>query len=571
MKKEVKGKNSKIVMDYVKPITIGKKTACEDTKLTCERFLKDLNNQDYDFCVKDAEFVIQLIEKVFVHVKGDRFFKKPFLLEPWEKFIIYNLLGFYHKNTRKRRFRESLVFIPRKNGKTPFVAALAWALAILGRLSASTVYIVANSLKQALESFYIIHKNIQFMGEVENFRVLDNNSEHSISRSFHSEEGEEVGSMRIEALASNPENQDGFNAPIVIADEMHAYKNSNNYIVMKQATAAYENGLVLGITTAGTNMSSFCYSHLTYCKKVLRGEVKDEQIFIFIANADNKDDYTNPVEHEKANPNYGVTIQPEEIMAEAMQAQNNPATRDRFLNKRLNIYTNALNAYFDVAEAQKSNSGYKWTLEELSKLPISWYGGADLSKMYDLTAAALHGRYNDVDVSISHGFIPIVEAQRKADEDNIPFFWWHEENWLTMTNTVVVDYEEVVKWFLQMQKKGFKIKNISFDKYNSRDFYFSMKTHKFKMRVQDQAYWKLSEAFREIERKIKSEKYYYLNNKAFEYCLANVRALEDSAERVRFEKTDDNFRIDLFTADVIACKGMLEDIEKSKKMEGWLD
>ena len=73
-----------------------------------------------------------------------------------------------------------------------------------------------------------------------------------------------------------------------------------------------------------------------------------------------------------------------------------PQLRSEYLNKTLNIFTNALNAYFDIEEFRASDHQYEWTLEELSRLPIVWYGGADLSKLHDLTAGALYGTYKAV-------------------------------------------------------------------------------------------------------------------------------------------------------------------------------
>src|SRR5699024_4694444 len=153
--------------------------------------------------------------------------------------------------------------------------------------------------------------------------------------------------------------------------------------------------------------------------------------FIFICKADNPENYTDPVEWEKANPNYGVTIRPEDMEAEALQAANDPASRNDFLNKSLNIYTDVASAYFDVNEVQASDEAYSWTLEDLLKMPIVWTGGADLSIMHDLTAGALYGETEvagkKVSITITHGFMPITQAQKKASEDEIPFFWWQEQ------------------------------------------------------------------------------------------------------------------------------------------------
>lgn len=558
----------KEVKKYARDIVSGEIIANEDRVLAAKRFLKDLDNTAYEMRTRDADFVIKIIEATFVHIKGPAR-GKAFLLEPWEKFICYNVAGFYIAGTEERRFKEAFIFLPRKNSKTFFASALAWALSLLERQYFSVLYIIATKLDRAMEAFENIRENIEYMGESKNFKILNNNAEHSISRTFYDENENKSGALRIQALAADAKRADGLNANIIILDEMHAYKNANEYYVYKQAMKAYVNKLLIGITTAGSDMNSFCYQRLQYCKEVMRGTKVDEEYFIFICQADNPDDYTNPVEHEKANPNYGVTIREKDILNEALQAQNDPTGRDEFLNKSLNIYTNALNTYFDIFQAQESDKQFSWTLEELVHLPIKWYGGADLSKMYDLTGTALHGRYKNTDICISHGFMPVTAAHLKAEEDQIPFFWWEEQDWLTLCNSDVIEYEDVLKWFLQMRKIGFDIKWVGYDRRYSREFVLKMKKSGFKMRDQSQRYVEKTEAFREIEKKLKKGEFYYLHNKAFEYCLSNVKAIEDSDEFVRFEKVQPTYRIDLFDADVIACKQMLIDLEKTQKQGKW--
>lgn len=575
-------KNLEVVLNYAKDIISGKRVACKELIQAAKRFLKDLDDDRYELKAKDAEFCIGIIEKTFVHIKGVMK-GKPFILEDWEKFIVYNVAAIYLKGTDERKYKEAFIFLPRKNSKTFFASALSWALSLLERNYYSVLYIIATKLDRALEAFNNILENLEAMGEKQNFRILDNNSEHSINRSFYDAEGNKTGALKIQALASDAKKADGLNANIIILDEIHAYKNANEYFVYKQAMKAYINKLLIGITTAGSNMNSFCYQRLQYCQKILNGEIEDEQYFIFITKADDPDDYTNPIEHEKANPNYNVTIRPVDIMADALQAQNDPAARDEFLNKSLNIYTNTMSAYFSMSEVQVSNEeaekelrsllnipeDQKVPLEALAKLPVQWFGGADLSKMFDLTGACIYGRYQDIDITITHGFIPITQAKAKAEEDNIPFYWWKDQHWLTMTNSELVDYEEVVKWFKSMREKGFKIKSVAFDKYNSRDFVRSMEKQKFKMDEAGQQFWKKSEAFREIERSIKKKKFTYLSNKAFEYCISNVKANEDAEERIRFEKVSDNFRIDLFDATVVAVKQAIIVRDKTTKINTW--
>lgn len=571
--KDKKPKNYAIVLGYARSIVDGRKIACKETRQMCERFLRDLENPDYDFRTRDPEFVIQIIEKTFVHQKGEDMQGRPlrgrpFLLEPWQKFVIYNLLGFYHKGTELRRFKEAFIMLARKNGKTPFVSALSWGLGLLERESGAEIVIVGALLKQALQSFNFLLYNIRQMGEEKNFRILDNNQEHSI----YGELGD--GYMRIETIAGNSDRMDSLNTLIQILDELHLYKSASQYNTIKESGKAYRNSLCIGITTAGDDMTSFCYQRKKYCQKILDGTVKDEQYFVFIAKADvdeNGDvDYTNPIEHEKANPNYNVSVSGNELLNDAMQAQNDPQQRKSFLAKSLNVYTSAMKAYFNVDEFRTSDRKYNWTLEELAKLPIEWYGGADLAKLHDLCGAALYGTYGDVDIAITHAFFPIVAAHTKADEDNIPLFGWQDNGWLTMTNTPITDHQTVVRWFLDMKKKGFNIKQVGFDRKFGREFFLEMKRSGFRIEDTPQLYHYKSEGFRRIEAQVKAGNFYYLHSDAYEYCVQNVRAIEQVDDAVKYEKVMPNQRIDLFDASVFACMQMLKNLGKSGTAKRWL-
>ncbi len=469
-----------------------------------------------------------------------------------------------------RRFKEAFIMLGRKNGKTPFMSALAWGLGLLERKSGAEIVIVGALLKQALQSFNFLKYNLEHMGEIENFRVLDNNQEHSISGDLGD------GYLRIETIAGNSDRMDSLNTLIQILDELHLYKSAKQYNTIRESGKAYRNKLCIGITTAGDNMNSFCYNRMVYCQKILNQTVEDDQLFIFIAKADEDPDtgevdYTNPAEHEKANPNYNVSVSGQELMNDAIEAQNDPQQRKAFLAKSLNIYTSAMKAYFNIDEFKSSDKKYNWTLEELAKLKIDWFGGCDLSKRFDLSAACLYGTYGDVDIAITHGFFPIVAAHEKAEEDNIPLFGWESDGWLTMTNTPVVDYQEVVRWFLKMKKMGFNIKQIGLDKKFGREFHLEGKKAGLRIVDTPQLYYLKSEGFRHIEAKAKEKKFYYLHSEAYEYNLQNVRAIEQVDDAVKYEKVMPTMRIDYFDASVFACMEMLKNLSKKGLAKQWLN
>ncbi len=575
---------------YAEDIASGKVLVNIDRVLACKRFLSDLERDDLDFRNDQFDFVIDLIEGTIHHVQGEdkngvSFKGTPMLLTDWQKFVCVNLFGFFRKGTDIRRFNEALIFLPRKQGKTSFSAALAEAKSILDRGSGAKTYIVANSVKQTMESFGFLVDNVEILREdVEKLRIRNNNQEHSISIDFGD------GTAEMYAIANQEDKLDSLNCNCLILDELHSWKRAGakKYILMKNAMKAYRNKLLIGISTAGDIPDGFLANRIKTLHEVLNGTIKDrayDSYFIFICKADQDKEgnvlnskgeivaLDDPEVLQMCTPSIGVTVTLEDLTDDAAQAMNEPQLRAEYLNKTLNIFTNALNAYFDINEFRASDDEYNWSLEELAKLQITWYGGADLSKLHDLTAGALYGTYKDVDICITHAFFPRMAAIKKADEDGIPLFGWEEDGWLTMSNTATVLPDDIVNWFISMKKMGFKIKMVGFDKKFGREFFLKMKKAGFRIQDQPQYFYVKSEGFRHIEVKVKNKKFYYLHSDAFEYCVQNVRAIEKVDDMIQYEKVDGDGgvrRIDLFDAGVFSCCQMLADMALGNAANKWL-
>ena len=486
-------------------------------------------------------------------------------------------MGFYIAGTKERRFKEALDFVPRKNIKTTFAAALAWALALYECRSGSSVYVVGGALKQALQSFDFLDYNLKLKRlrvaeDPDNgLRIINNNMERSISGDVG-----EGGYISINALAASTDKQDSFNCNIVIADEMHTYKSAAQYQVLKDATKAYTNKLVIGISSGGKLAQGFCARRVEYCRKILRGTITGDEadsIFAFIAAAPRGDngevDYTNPDVLAGCNPGWGHSIRPQDMINDAAQARDDPQLRPEFLNKSLNVFTAALRAWFDIEEFRKSDRKYNWTLEELRRLPIQWYGGSDLSKLHDLTAACLFGHYKGVDIIIPHCWFPRPAAMVKAREDEIPLFGWMDDGWLDMTNDTVTNHSEVVRWYKEKRVNGFKLRRIGHDRKFCREYYIEMKQAKFPIKDQPQLFTRKSEGFRYLEASAKRGTLYYCHAEPFEYCVQNVRGIEKADDMVQYEKMEPHLRIDVFDCAVFAACTYLEDLEARGAGAGW--
>lgn len=570
-------------------------------RLGCRRFLDDLDSGRWDFRPALPEFCLEIMTGLFSFAQGERMDGtplrgEPLELMPWHVYATYAICGFYEKGTELRRFTEADIFAPRKTVKTIWAEALQTSMALWYRKSGVKAKTVAGSLKQGLEGFDWLVYNFKRLGLVADnnppgkLRLLDSSLGHSIEGEIWN------GFIDLETLAFKPELFDSFNAQFVHLDELELYKNAIPYTRLRDGSKAFSNKLILCTFTAGDG-TGFAATHRDYMERILRKTITGpaaDRTFVLLAQApelpDGSIDFLNPATHRACNPAYGITIRPADMIAAAEQAEHNPSLRKEFFTRSLNRFVSSYKAWFDIEEFRRSDSRYSWTLAELARLVKAWFGGADLSKLHDLTAAALAGEIpqkvaaewlrkqgsewtppEDVLVLIPHCWFPIVTAAEKADKDQIPLFGWRDDGWLTMPETPSMDPTEPVSQFLAWKAQGFNIRRVGHDRKFARPYFTAMRKAGFRIQDQPQLYLQKSEGFRFIEHKAKVGCLYYLHAEPFEYCVQNVRAVEKVDDAIQYEKINENSRIDVFDASVFATVRLLIDTDRSSANSGWFD
>lgn len=601
---EIKSPHFKTALEFANDLIEGRKIANVEQVQACQRFLDDLKNDKWDFKSNQFDFAIDLIQGTIFPEKGENVDGSSARLNPikltrWEIFVTVNLFGFFLKNSNIRRYQEVLLFLPRKSGKTTFVASLTWAKSLIDADSGATTYIVANSLSQAKVSFNFIQHNLNLQHNKEKFKpkMRANNQEHSINVDIGQ------GHVEIRAIGADEKYLDGLIANTIIADEVHAFKRPKRYTLMKDAMKSYSGSrMLLAVSTAGDNIGCFLDERVELLKKVLNKTIKDEskydRYFIYLCTAprDNKGNFLNPLTNEitdiddpelieATNPSANETVSLDLLVNDAKIAlDSDEGTRNEFKNKTLNVFTTSSETFFDTDEFKYSDSLYDWSIDDLLKLNLNWYGYADLSVLHDLSASGLYANYKyktkdengnkitkDVDIVISQAYFPLSLAIAKAQESNMPLQEWEQEGWATLSNTDVVQPSDIAGWFVVMKSLGFKIKQVNFDKKSATEFAIVMRTEKFKLKDASQLPSIKTVGIRRIENKVKNGEFYYLHNRSYEYCVSNVRAEELYNGWLRIRKISKNMKIDLFDASTFGAVAMLEDMESKAKVKNILN
>jgi phage terminase large subunit-like protein len=421
-------------LDYAHGVIDGAIPNCAWVVRACERFLNDLAESDtpghpYYFDVDEAERVCRFIEAL-PHVKGKWAAQRQMLiLAPWQSFIVCNIFGWRRHKDGLRRFRSAYLRIPRKNGKSVLAAAIGLALFCADGEHGAEVYSGATTERQAWEVFRparLMAEKTPDLLEAAGIEVLK--ASMVIEADF----------SRFEPVIGKP--GDGASPHAAIVDEYHEHAVPDLVDTMQTGMGAREQPLLLIITTAGDNLAGPCYEHEQGVKKILEGVIDDPEAFGLLYGIDDADDWTDPAALRKANPNYGVSVFEDFLIAQQRAAIMTPATQARFKTKHLNAWCGAGSQLIPLAHWQRAADPL---LMPADLAGCECFGSLDMASKIDLCAASytfrkyldgkphyyLFGRY----------WLP-QETIEAPGKNRTSYERWVREGHLTPTLGAVVDF-----------------------------------------------------------------------------------------------------------------------------------
>ena len=418
-------------MDAVKAGTI---PACKFVKQAVERQRRNLRtwatSGPYLFDEEEAGEWCEFAEEL-PHIKGP-LAGQNIRLEGWQCFILTTVFGWRKRSTGTRRFRRVYIEVPRGNAKSTLSSGVGLKAAFADGEGGAEVYSAATTRDQAR----IVFKDAQAMAR----RRPELCRELGVEVLAHDIVQSSTAS-KFTALASDSNSLDGLNIHFAAVDELHAHKTREVYDVLETGTGKRPQSMLWSITTAGSDRAGICYELRTYTTKVLSGVIEDESHFGIIYTIDDGDDWTDETSWRKANPNWGVSVQPDVVAQLAAKAMQMPAAQANFKTKHLDVWVNADQAWMDM-RAWDRCADPELTLDQFAG--ETCYVGLDLASKTDIAARVvvfpkvidgqahyyLFGRY----------FLP---EQAIDDGRNSQYRGWATQDLVTVTPGDVLDFQAV--------------------------------------------------------------------------------------------------------------------------------
>jgi phage terminase large subunit-like protein len=577
---------AEVALKYANDVVTGTIVAGKLLKLTAKRFLRDLKRgaeRGLYFDVDAAQHVVDFFG-CLRHSKGEwgAGGGQIFILSPWQVFILANIFG-WKRADGTRRFREAYIEVARKNGKSTFISGIGLYMLLADDEPGAEVYSAATKKDQAKiifeEAERMRKKSPYLSSRIENPRGNMNVP---------------LTASKFEPLSSEDDTLDGLNAHCVLLDELHAHPTRKLYDVLRESVIARRQPIVVEITTAGYNRQGICYKQREIAENILVGNTAaadGDSFFCFIACADEKDDWKDPLTWAKANPNLGVSVKVDALNEVCNKAKQDPSALNSFLRKHLNVWTSQDVRWMPPDKWAACNSaGPLNNMAELRRAAIKalagrlCYGGLDLSSKIDLSAFVLvfpptkevkgmrpkpqtyEEQMRRVPVQMEEYivrpadpkwyvlpwfFVPQDNVEERVRKDRVDYDVWIREGFIEATPGNVVDQARIRETIKDLRGQ-FNIEEIGFDSWNATQLANELKEDGHTMVEVRQGFKTMSEPMKELMALVISKKLEHFGNPVLTWNATNVAAETDPADNIKPDKEHSKEKIDGIVATIMA-------------------
>jgi phage terminase large subunit-like protein len=527
---------------YAQDVVDGRIPAGQWVVKACQRHLNDLAGvmtavrPDIYFDEEEADFVVAFIG-LLSQSKGE-WAGLSLHLEGWEQFIVGCVFG-WKRADGTRRFRTVYIEIPRKNGKSTLLGAIGLVLLIADGEPGAEVYSAATKKDQARIVW----------GEAERMAKASGPLKRRLQIFKNSISDPKTGS-KFEPLATDEDSLDGLNVHGGLVDELHAHKSRKVWDVLETATGSRRQPLMVAITTAGDNVLGVCFELHEYVIKILEGSAKDETFFGYIAGIDPGDEVYWDQERiwRKANPNFGVSVKPDNLEQLAKKARETPTAKAAFLRLRLNIWVQSKTPCIPMDAWLGKCSG---PVDEDDLEGRRCYGGLDLASTTDIAAFA--GVFPPLDQEepwkvLLRMWAPKEKVAERAKRDRAPYEEWAAAGYLKLTEGATIDFRAIRR---EIQEFGdrYRIGEIGFDEWNAAELATELgEEDGFTMVKIRQSYRWMNEPMKKMLALVPAGEIRHGDNPLLNWMASNLVAKEDLDGNMRPVKTDPRKKIDGMTA-----------------------
>lgn len=516
---------------YARDVIDGTIPACEAVRLACERHERDLQKSERDdwpfiFSADAAETALKAFQ-MFREIKGPRAGKR-LKLGPWQLFVYASALGWVDKVTNKRRFRYVFVAVPRGNGKSTAAAPFALYMLALDGEGGAEVYAAAVTREQARIVFamaqHMVKRDKEFQAR---FGVMT-------SRNVIAQESSASVFM---PLSRDADALDGKNVHFAVLDELAKHKTREVHDVLITATGKRAQAMILSITTAASNQSGIGFEQWKYTQRVLRQEINDERYFGIIYTIDEGDDWRDPACWAKANPNWGISVEPDVIATLAERAQNVPSLQNAFKQKHLNVWTNASVVWMEMGRwhacADPSIDEKQFANEECVL-------GLDIAAKIDLAARVKLFRREIDGVDHYYVFANFYLPQATIETgSNASYVGWAEDEWITACAGETIDQQQI-EADITADAANFVIVDVAYDPWQALNLAARLDDKGIPCIEYRPTLANFTLAMKECEALVRQGRLHHQGNPVLDWCISCTEAYINSNGDMRPVKDKNN-------------------------------